>query len=116
MASLVGKPDDTNGGTYSNSSAGYWPTGEWHLYRYYNKVQKGVRVASERSADGYFDVFATWDHGTSSGAIIAGTNAVNGTYNIELGNLDKLAAFRRTRKARIVVKEVCPTRLQVIAY
>lgn len=107
MASLVGKPDDTNGGTYSNSSGGYWPTGEWQLYKYYNQAQTGVRVASQRSLDNYFDTFATWNPLTSRGAIIAGTNAVNGTYNIKLQNLNKLAVFKWTKKARVIVKEVC---------
>ncbi|RPB08063.1 hypothetical protein P167DRAFT_494778, partial [Morchella conica CCBAS932] len=103
MASLVGKPDDTNGGTYSNSSGGYWPTGEWHLYKYYKQSQTGVRVASERSVDDYFDVFATWDASKRKASVIAGTNAVTGTYDIQVNGLPA-GAFSRGR-ARVVVKK-----------
>jgi hypothetical protein len=111
LASLVGKPDNTNGGVYSNSSAGYWATGEWHLYRYYNKQQTGVRVQSERSPNGYFDAFATWDSTNRKGAVIAGTNGVAGTFNLQLKGIESLSK-KGVRMLRVVVKAVSFRRYQ----
>ncbi|EAU37846.1 predicted protein [Aspergillus terreus NIH2624] len=87
LAGLVGKP---NAGTsaYDGTGTGYWPTGEFQVYRYYNLNQTGTRVGTTGSADNNFDVYATHDGSTLK--ILSGSKAQTGTWNITVTNLSSL--------------------------
>ncbi|KAF2009778.1 glycoside hydrolase family 39 protein [Aaosphaeria arxii CBS 175.79] len=70
MANLIWKDD-----------GGYYPNGEWHLYKYYARME-GERVATSASSDLKFDAFAVLSGRRLK--IIAGTRTVKARYNIEI--------------------------------
>lgn len=85
QADLLGKTEDGK----------YFPNGEWWLYKYYNEM-KGDRVATNASADGLFDVFATVSEGMVK--IFGGTRTFEdsfdaGDYLIEVEGLDSALGF-----------------------
>ncbi|KAK5988436.1 hypothetical protein PT974_12591 [Cladobotryum mycophilum] len=49
MTDLIGKSGDN----------GYFPAGEWQVYKYYGTDMTGNRIATAASSDGYFDLYAT---------------------------------------------------------
>ncbi|KAF7158185.1 hypothetical protein CNMCM5623_002851 [Aspergillus felis] len=87
LAGLVGKP---NAGTssYSATAGGYWPTGEFQVYKYYHLNQTGIRLGTTGSADGAFDVYATKTG--SVVRILCGSRAKTGTWDITVTNLASL--------------------------
>jgi hypothetical protein len=65
-------------------STGYYPNGEWQVYKYYAAME-GERVATTASADRKFDVFATKDEQTIK--VLAGTRTIKAAYDITVGGL-----------------------------
>lgn len=66
-------------------SDGYYPNGEWQVYKYY-AAMTGERVLTSASEDRKFDVFATKD--TQTIKILAGTRTIQAPYNITVNELD----------------------------
>ncbi|GIK07134.1 hypothetical protein Aspvir_002789 [Aspergillus viridinutans] len=87
LARLVGKP---NAGTssYNPTAGGYWPTGEFQVYKYYHLNQTGIRLGTTGSADGGFDVYATKTGSVVK--ILCGSRAETGTWDITVTNLASL--------------------------
>jgi len=73
MANLIYKDSD-----------GYYPNGEWQVYKYYASME-GERVTTVASEDRKFDVFATKDEKTIK--ILAGTRTIQAPYDITIGGL-----------------------------
>jgi hypothetical protein len=71
---------------YKNDN-GYYPNGEWQLYRYYAEME-GNRIASTASSDLRFDVFAVKSGSTVK--IIAGTRTIQASYEIKITGLKSL--------------------------
>lgn len=87
MAGLLGKP---NAGTsaYSPTAAGYWPNGEWQVYRYYNLNMTGHRVGTSASADAKLDTYATV--GSTQVKILSGVHITAGTWQITVNSLSSV--------------------------
>jgi hypothetical protein len=83
MASLLGKPAPTN-----PTSAGYWPNGEWQVYKYYNQQMTGYRVGTSPSADLLIDTYATV--GTDKVRILSGVRITTGTWQLTVKGLSKV--------------------------
>ncbi|KAH3975368.1 hypothetical protein HBH98_096760 [Parastagonospora nodorum] len=66
---------------------GYYPNGEWHLYKYYAQME-GDRITTTASADRRFDVFAV--KSASTVKIIAGTRTINAPYEIRISGMQSL--------------------------
>jgi len=84
LASLLSKP---NAGTsaYSATAGGYFPTGEFQVYKYYNLNMTGYRVGTTPSADLILDTYATV--GTSLVKVLCGARIQTGTWQITVNNL-----------------------------
>ncbi|KIW14275.1 hypothetical protein PV08_07057 [Exophiala spinifera] len=80
LANLLGKPG-ANTTAYSINGTGYWPNGEWQVYRYYATNMTGERVATTGAGDRKFDCYATMD-GNGAVKILCGTRLVGDTYSV----------------------------------
>jgi hypothetical protein len=82
MGNLLGKTnlDDRTG-------TGYYPCGEWWVYRYYKSAMTGQRVATTSSADNKFDVYATRGSAANTVKVLASTRVNSGTYDIKVTGL-----------------------------
>ncbi|KAL2869553.1 glycoside hydrolase superfamily [Aspergillus lucknowensis] len=78
---------DNMGNLIWNGGSGYFPNGEWQLYKYYASMT-GDRVATTASEDRLFDVFATKTNDTVK--IIAGTRTVDQAYEVQVSGLSTL--------------------------
>lgn len=78
-----GAPDDADCG-----ARGYRPNGEWHVYAYYGSNMTGRRLATEGSADGLADAYATVDE--DAVRVLFGSRNATGTWSVRLDNLDSL--------------------------
>lgn len=87
FADLLGKP---NAGTsaYSPTAAGYWPNGEYQVYKYYNLNMTGHRVGTSVSADLKLDTYATV--GTTQVKILCGVRISTGTWQITVNSLSSV--------------------------
>ncbi|KAB8542082.1 hypothetical protein FH972_025545 [Carpinus fangiana] len=84
MASLLGKPNADNS-DYDPRGTGYYPNGEYQVYKYYNQDMTGSRAATTGSGDRLMDVFATI--GTDKIRVLAGTRLQQGTWFITVKGL-----------------------------
>jgi hypothetical protein len=87
MAYLLGKP---NAGTddYSATEAGYWPNGEFQVYKYYNLNMTGTRVGTSVSEDLILDAYATVDDNTVR--ILVGARIETGTWQVTVNGLSSV--------------------------
>jgi hypothetical protein len=84
MGSLLSKP---NAGTssYSETATGYFPNGDYQVYKYYNLNMTGHRVGSSPSADLKLDTYTTV--GSDSVRILTGVRITTGTWQITVNDL-----------------------------
>nr|POE85119.1 hypothetical protein CFP56_68688 [Quercus suber] len=87
MASLLGKP---NGGTdsYSYTANGYYPNGEYQVYKYYNQNMTGTRAGTSGTGDRLMDVYATV--GTDNVRVLTGVRLQIGTWYITINKLSAI--------------------------
>jgi hypothetical protein len=89
FANLLGKP---NAGTssYSATQAGYWPNGEYQVYKYYALNMTGTRVGTTASTDTYLDAYATI--GSDMLRVLVGVRpeAGTGTWELTLNGLSQI--------------------------
>lgn len=83
LASLLSKPGAP--GTYSATGTGYFPNGDYQVYKYYNKNMTGYRVGTLPSADGKLDAYATV--GSATAVVLVGVRVATGTWTLQLDNL-----------------------------
>ena len=91
FASLLGKPGAVENCTTSacETSTGYWPNGEYNIYKYYNLNMSGERVQTIGSPDKLFDIYATRDGSDSSTVkMLCGSRLTDGTWDILVTGLD----------------------------
>ncbi|KAL2066670.1 hypothetical protein VTL71DRAFT_2742 [Oculimacula yallundae] len=86
LGNMLGKPG-AGTSTYVPSGTGYWPVGEWQIYKYYGSSMTGERLATSGSADGKFDVYATRGGAANTVKILAGTRGTTGLYDITVTGL-----------------------------
>ncbi|KAF2014204.1 glycoside hydrolase family 39 protein [Aaosphaeria arxii CBS 175.79] len=81
LAGLVSKP---GAGTkdYSITAGGYFPTAEYHVYKYYGSEMKGQRLKTAANATTDGEVFAV--KGSNKLRILAGTRNAKGDWAIDL--------------------------------
>lgn len=84
LASLLSKP---NAGTskYSPTQAGYFPNGDYQVYKYYNLNMTGHRVGTAPSADLLIDTYATVSSTTVK--ILTGVKTATGTWQVTVNEL-----------------------------
>jgi hypothetical protein len=84
LASLLSKP---NAGTssYSETATGYFPVGDYQVYKYYNLNMTGYRVGTAPSADLALDTYVTV--GSSLVKILCGVRIETGTWQITVNDL-----------------------------
>jgi hypothetical protein len=84
LASLLSKP---NAGTssYSETATGYFPNGDYQVYKYYNLNMTGYRVGSSPSADLKLDTYTTV--GSDMVRILTGVRITVGTWQITVNDL-----------------------------
>jgi len=84
MASLISKP--TAGTTsYNATGVGYFPNGDWQVYKYYNQNMTGFRVGTLPSADLKLDAYATV--GTDLVRTLVGVRITEGTWQVTINDL-----------------------------
>ncbi|KAH8658848.1 glycoside hydrolase family 39 protein [Tricladium varicosporioides] len=87
LASLLGKPNaDTS--SYSATAGGYWPNGDFQVYKYYNQNMTGYRVGSSPSADLKLDTYATV--GSDMVRVLTGVRITSGTWQVTINGLSKV--------------------------
>ncbi|KAK0494782.1 glycoside hydrolase family 39 protein [Armillaria luteobubalina] len=80
LASLLGKTDVNDA-----TGTGYWPNGEWQVYKYYNTNMTGHRVSSSGSIDRLADSYAVV--GSDRVRILVGNRQTTGTWQLTINNL-----------------------------
>lgn len=80
MASLLGKTT-----TSDCTGTGYYPNGEYEVYKYYNLKMTGVRAGTQGSADGKLDVYTTI--GATTVRNLVGMLNDTGTWYLTINNL-----------------------------
>lgn len=83
MASLLGKSDNN-----ACSVTGYYPNGEYQVYKYYNLNMTGTRATTTGTGDGVMDVYTTI--GTDKVRTLTGVNLKTGTWYITINNLSSV--------------------------
>lgn len=83
MGNLVSK--DGAPGQSSCDGQGYFPNGEYQLYKYFNMNMTGYRAATEGSGDGLADAYTTIDSDTVR--TLAGVRLSTGTWLLTINNL-----------------------------
>ena len=79
LASLLGR---------TGSTSGYYPNGDYQVYKYYNQNMTGHRVGTTPSADLKLDAYATV--GSSSAIVLVGVRISTGTWTLQLDDLSAL--------------------------
>jgi hypothetical protein len=89
MAQLLGKP---GAGTddYDPKATGYYPNGEYQVYKYYASSMVGDRIKTETTMDTNGDVYATVDAEGGVLRLLAGARTTTGTWSIQLEELSAL--------------------------
>ncbi|KAJ4418352.1 hypothetical protein N0V82_005633 [Gnomoniopsis sp. IMI 355080] len=87
MASLISKPDNPDNGDYSATASGYYPNGDYQLYKYYCQEMTGYRVATTPSTDLKLDAYATV--GTTA-KVMVGVRVATGTWTLQLDDLSAI--------------------------
>lgn len=87
LASLVSKP---NAGTssYSGTAGGYYPNGDYQVYKYYNLNMTGHRVGTSASTDLKIDTYATVS--PSMVRILTGVRVATGTWQVTVNSLSSV--------------------------
>lgn len=88
LASLLSKPANPDNGDYSATATGYYPNGDYQVYKYYNKNMTGYRVGSTPSSDLKLDAYATV--GSSSAIVLVGVRITTGTWTLQLNDLSAI--------------------------
>lgn len=90
LTNLLSKPNAYTS-AYSQTSTGYWPTGEYQVYKYYNLNMTGQRIGTLPSSDKTTDLYATLDSTNrlkllygSRGQVNASSITINGLSSIGL--------------------------------
>ncbi len=84
LANLLGKP---NAGTsaYDPTGGGYWPVGEWQVYKYYHLNMTGTRASTTGTTDRLFDIYTVI--GSDKVRILSGARIKTGTWAITVNHL-----------------------------
>ena len=83
FGSLLGKPN-AQSSSYPCTGTGYYPNGEWEVYKYYNLNMTGNRVKTTGTGDRIMDVYAT---AGDKVRILTGVRLQTGTWYITVNNL-----------------------------
>jgi hypothetical protein len=84
LASLLSKPNATNSG-YSATAGGYFPNGDYQVYKYYNLNMTGYRVGTSPSTDLKIDTYATV--GLDTVRVLTGVRIATGTWEVTINDL-----------------------------
>ncbi|TVY48530.1 hypothetical protein LOCC1_G001308 [Lachnellula occidentalis] len=84
LASLLSKPNAANS-NYSATGGGYFPNGDYQVYKYYNLNMTGHRVGSSPSTDLKLDTYATV--GSDTVKVLTGVRITTGTWQVEINDL-----------------------------
>ncbi|CAH0003824.1 unnamed protein product [Clonostachys byssicola] len=84
---LISKPNADND-NYDPEAGGYYPTGEYQVYKYYNRNMTGNRVATTASSDRTVDAYATVNNGHAK--ILFGSRSVSDTAFIKVNDISCL--------------------------
>jgi len=84
LASLLSKPNASTS-SYNYTEGGYFPNGDYQVYKYYNLNMTGYRVGTEPSSDLAIDTYAVV--GTSAVKILTGVRITTGTWQITVDDL-----------------------------
>ncbi|KAI1020173.1 hypothetical protein LB503_006202 [Fusarium chuoi] len=87
LANLVSKPNAPNAAA---DATGYFPNGEYQVYKYYAQSMTGHRVGTMPSPDMIVDVYATVDTKARVVRLLAGSRQKKGTWTIEVKTLSAL--------------------------
>ena len=83
MASLLGKTGMP--GSYSKTGTGYYPNGDYQVYKYYATNMTGHRVGSLPSSDLKLDVYGTV--GSDNVRLLTGVRPATGTWQLQVNKL-----------------------------
>lgn len=85
---LLPKPNADNA-NYNPTAGGYYPTGEFRVYKYYSLNMTGERVGTLPSADHSYDVYATVDK-TNELRILYGSRSQSSSSSIQINGLSEI--------------------------
>lgn len=89
LASLLSKPANPDSSTgYSATATGYYPNGDFQLYKYYYQNMTGYRVGTTPSSDLKLDAYATV--GSGSAIVLVGVRITTGTWELQLNDLSAI--------------------------
>ncbi|KAH1315105.1 hypothetical protein KXV58_007839 [Aspergillus fumigatus] len=88
LASLLSKPNADNS-NYDPTGTGYFPTGDYQVYKYYNLNMTGHRVGTLPSADLKLDAYAAVGDDRVA-RVLVGVRIATGTWQLQLNQLSAL--------------------------
>lgn len=88
FASLLSKPGAPD--SYSATGTGYFPNGDFQIYKYYAQNMTGHRVGTSASGDQQLDTYATVDTTQRTVRVMAGLRESGGYYYITIDGLSSL--------------------------
>jgi hypothetical protein len=90
----------------SDKSSNFYKLGDWHVFNYYTKAQKGVITSAGATVSTCYDLYVTQERSAGNTHILAGTRGQNGPYPIIISNVDSMPAYKGRATLRAVVKEI----------
>ncbi|PKX96013.1 glycoside hydrolase family 39 protein [Aspergillus novofumigatus IBT 16806] len=88
LASLLSKPNADNS-NYDPKGTGYFPNGDYQVYKYYNLNMTGHRVGTLPSSDLKLDAYATVGDDRVA-RVLVGVRIAKGTWQLQLNKLSAL--------------------------
>lgn len=89
MASLISKPDNPDNNDFNPTAGGYFPNGDYQVYKYYGTNMTGYRVGTLPSEDLKLDAYATVGDDRVA-RVLVGVRITTGTWQLQLDNLSAL--------------------------
>ena len=90
----------------SDKSSDFYKLGDWHVFNYYTKAQKGVITNAGATVSTCYDLYVTQERDAGITHILAGTRGQNGPYPIAISNVDSMPAYKGRATLRAVIKEI----------
>lgn len=112
LASLLSKPNASTS-SYSYTEGGYFPNGDYQVYKYYNLNMTGDRVGTEPSSDLAIDTDTVV--GTSAVKILTGVRIMTGTWQITVNDLSAVGLSESGRISRITRRKTTRDRVDTSA-
>ena len=90
----------------NDKSSNFYKLGDWHVFNYYTKAQKGFITSAGATVSTCYNLYVTQERGFGITHILAGTRGQTGSYPITISNINSMPAYKDRATLRAVIKEI----------